>query len=126
MLRPDKRYEIHFSVTTAKLLKSPYRTRCYDYQSARPEGHAISADQCVNACLLKIYRERGNCLPFHRRIRLTLSNAPIKFCPDHIETELARLEKADTFCIEYCKPDCYQNYYDFEVTKTSSIVPDSV
>lgn len=133
-IKPGNKYMASFSKIVEKRLPSPYVTACKNYgyreeatqsevgNSSSPvamdRNTARSRYECIDQCLLDLYRQKCNCLPADINIRRQLLKPSDSFCTNAKCQHLRVYGQDVCESLPACKPECKREMYDF-VTETS-------
>lgn len=119
-LKPNKEYVIVFSRVRKHLLKLPYKTDCVDY-----DKFPVNWDHCIAACLDDYStKECGYCEPrFNLQLKSFIKSKTIKLCNSTQENcgTPGWFKDSCAICQSQCKPDCYNEFYDYFLTTDKSI-----
>lgn len=119
-LKPNREYAIVFSRIRKHLLKLPYKTDCIDY-----DKFPVNWDHCIAACLdAYSTKECGYCEPrFNLQLKSFIKSKTIKLCNFTQENcgTPGWFKESYTICQSRCKPDCYNEFYDYFLTSDKSI-----
>ena len=110
------KYDIYFSKTLSKLLPPPYETQCTNYQIEDPNQPQSRAD-CVDKCIVKIWKTLCNCTPSHINIRKEVGHDGYLCSIDQTVNHSVAGEMKSA-CYDECLPDCIDEEYNFEVEET--------
>ncbi|RWS14527.1 Amiloride-sensitive cation channel 5-like protein [Dinothrombium tinctorium] len=122
-IKPGQDYIISFSKITEKRMQPPFRPGCKAYNSrvrdAESKYYISSRRECVNSCIIRLYREYCQCLPSNLNIHRDLIYSSDAFCG---EVQCSSLSDEDTEkCrrLSRCYPSCVEDSYEF-ITEASS------
>ena len=114
-LLPNKEYVVLFSRIKKHLLKPPYKTNCFQYQT-----FPLNQDHCIVDCIDQIaVNECGECAPkFNLQIKQFVFSNSTKLCYVTHEQCGRRqwYKEAQINCEIRCQPDCYTEFYEFYET----------
>lgn len=133
-LKPGNKYMTSFSKIIEKRLPSPYSTKCRMYgmkedddgmdsrngsSNATPSMNnsknrsVRSRYECVDVCLLELYRQKCNCLPTDISIRRQLLKPTDSFCTNPKCQNLRVYGQDVCENLPECKPECRREIYNF-------------
>lgn len=136
-IKPGNKYLTSFSKIIEKRLPPPYKTQCKDYtikvDYAPTNGNYNDTDngesqndnnmgrdfsirsqyECIDQCLLDLYRQKCNCLPADINIRRQLLKPTDSFCTN-AKCQHLRIHGQDV-CenLPDCQPECKKEMYTF-------------
>ena len=119
-LLPNKEYVVLFSRIKKHLLKPPYQTNCFQYQT-----FPLNQDHCIVDCIDKIaVKECGECAPrFNLQIKQFVFSNTTKLC-NVTHSQCGRpqwYKEAQINCEIRCQPDCYTEFYEFYETSDNQL-----
>ncbi|XP_025018395.1 uncharacterized protein LOC112539834 [Tetranychus urticae] len=144
-LKPGYNYLITFDKIIEKRMPPPFRTGCDQYkQTMNGNNEQVNTGKlvdernfmgivsphlkppqskydCVDQCLLTLYRQTCNCLPSDINVRRDLLRSNDTFCTN-AKCQTLQIHRAE-FCatLPRCKPNCEDELYNFEFTITSTL-----
>ena len=65
-------YDITVNKITTNLLPEPYKSHCFDYSGRKDD--IGSRKQCIDYCVLDLYKDKCNCVPIYLTNTLQLLN----------------------------------------------------
>lgn len=128
-IKPGNKYITSFSKITEKRLPPPYETKCKNYgikvdyaedsnsnetdEAAGRESSVRSRYECIDQCLIDLYRQKCNCLPADINIRRQLLKPTDSFCTNP-KCQQLRVHGQDV-CekLPDCKAECQKVMYSF-------------
>ncbi|KAI1293843.1 hypothetical protein HDE_06468 [Halotydeus destructor] len=115
-IKPSMEYVISFNKITEKRAEGPFgKCSWYDDTSS-----AIRSNyDCVDMCLLNLFRQGCRCLPANMNVRRELLYSGDRFCDDKRCLPLVSSESATCKQLPQCMPNCVQETYQF----TSEVTP---
>ena len=86
VLEGGHKYDISINKISTKLLEKPYKTMCYNYDKKYSE--IKSRKQCIDDCVLRLYKDNCNCIPTHLTNTLQLLNSSANTVCSRIVSDL--------------------------------------
>ena len=76
LIEAGHQYDITINRISTKLLEKPYKSSCYDYN--KKNNGIESRKQCIDYCVIDLYKNKCNCIPIHLSNTLQLLNLSSK------------------------------------------------
>jgi len=97
---------------------------CEDYEDEeKRSSEFLSHYDCVDKCLIDIYRNNCQCLPIDTTMRRDMVHFLGSFCPDNgcESVDMNEVQKCKNF--DRCKPDCTYEMIQFSTESIPAVVP---
>ena len=110
-IKPAMEYVVSFNKITEMKMPPPYRTDCsnYDGDVMGQDGVSFrSRYDCVDDCLMNLFRQGCRCLPANMNIRREMLYSGDRFCDDKRCFSLASSEAKACRSLPSCRPNCVQ------------------
>lgn len=120
-IKPSMEYVISFNKITERKMGPPFRDGCSSYESTGAEMR--SNYDCVDTCLMNLFRSGCSCLPSNLNIRREMLYSGDRFCDDKRCFSLSSSEASACKELPQCRPNCITEAYEFASEVTPMMVP---
>lgn len=105
-IKPAMEYVISFNKITER--RDPTRSGCTKYEGSANDISQRSRYDCIDTCLLNVFRQGCRCLPANLNVRREMLYSGDRFCEDKRCFSLASTEARACRELPQCKPNCVQ------------------